>query len=242
MREDEPFSSEDMIRQARESLGDPEATAPVEDLDSDTGIELDPDEIDAIVAAELGPAPEPVAPPRPSVAPSEHDTATPRLGPPGQVTIPTSSAPTRTDYDGPVDQRRGLMLAIGAALIGSVAWAVLLAYLEIQSWLLGLGIGWLIGIAALRGAGRLTTNLKFAVAALAMASVLFGEVLGVALLFNKDYGFFDLPLAAEVYFENLDQFMSDFLFALGGGALGAWTAINTDKKPTPKRQPMDPLH
>jgi hypothetical protein len=223
MRDDEQLSSEDLVRQARESLGGSPTETPTDDAEIGSEIALDEDEIDALVEAELGPEPEttPAKRPRPR-------TPTPRIGPPDDAMRPAASP--EAVVEGPVDERRGMLFAVGAALAGSFAWALLLAYAEIQSWLLALGIGWLIGTAALRGAGAFTSNLKVTVGALAVASVLFGEILGVALLFNKDFGFFDLAFAAEIYFENLDSMMGDFLFAVGGGALGAWTAINQGKK------------
>lgn len=206
-------TSEDLIREARESLsssGEPQQTetrSAVTTPIADIADELPPDPFSTIgVSDDIDTARRPQPPPAPQ---SQSPDPTP---PPAG------------------DPRRGLVLAIGAAGVGALAWALLLAYAEIQSWLLGIGIGWLVGTAALRGAGTLDTRLKVVVGLLPIAAVLLGEVLGVALLWNKEYGFFDLPLAAEFYFDHLGQFGGDSLFALGGGALGAWTAVTMENR------------
>jgi len=129
--------------------------------------------------------------------------------------------------DAPVDYRRGLVFAVAAAVAGAVVWALILAYAEIQAWLIGIGIGYLIGIAAIRGAGKVTNQLRVAVIALTIGAVIVGELLGTALLINKELGFFDFPFAVELYFDNLG---GDFAFALGAAAVGCWAALSATRK------------
>jgi len=131
---------------------------------------------------------------------------------------------------GPADVRRGVMFAVGVAITGAVVWAMLLAYAEIQSWLLAIGIGWLVGQAAVRGAERMTDSLRVAVVLLTLGAVVVGQLLGFTLQLNREAGILDFAFAMELYFDNLDAFGGDLLFALGGGGMGAWVAATQSNK------------
>lgn len=148
-----------------------------------------------------------------------HDEPPP--APPARFAADAISRP-----DAPIDYRRGLVFAIAAALAGTIVWALILAYAEIQAWVIGIGIGYLVGLAAIRGAGKMSNQLRVAAIVLTVAAVVAGELLGTALLFNKELGFFDMPFAVEVYFDNIG---GDFAFALGAAAFGVWAALSATR-------------
>jgi hypothetical protein len=131
---------------------------------------------------------------------------------------------------GPADVQRGVIFAVGVAIAGAVAWALLLAYAGLQSWLVAIGIGWLVGQAAVRGAERMTDSLRTAVVLLTLGAVVVGQLLGFTLELNKETGILDFAFAMELYFDNLDTFGGDLLFALGGGGIGAWVAATQSNK------------
>lgn len=186
--------SEDLVRKAQESLREdpPEIPAPPE-----------PPEL----SGEMARTEEPAAVPEPR---QRHE--------PASATRPQDRPPEVARPDAPIDYRRGLVFAVLAAAVGAVAWALILAYAEIQSWLLGIGIGYLIGLAAIRGAGKVNRQLLVVAVVLTFLAVIVGEVLGTAMLINKDFGIFDVDLARRLYFDNLG---GDFAFALGSAAAGA---------------------
>jgi hypothetical protein len=200
--DDDRSSSEDLLRQAKESVREPlpPTPEPVESMGDMAEMAADP--------------PAGVPTPRPTVRPS---SPVPGRSQTAEIGLP----------DAPADHRRGLLFAVAAAAAGAAVWAFILAYAEIQSWLLGIGIGYLIGLAAIRGAGQLTNQLRVTVIVLTFAAVIVGELLGTALLINKEFEFFDFPLAVELYFDNLG---SDFAFALGSAAIGSWAALSAAKK------------
>jgi hypothetical protein len=242
----EATSSEELIRQARESLErEPEMPEPEPEADfgSDhTAVEPQIEVEDLVQQTREPPEGEPDMP-EPELggdhiefeSPMEvEDVASPRdrargprLGPPGEYLPPERP---QSVLDEVPDFRRGLFLAVAAAVVGALAWALLLAYADIKSWLLGIAIGWLVGTAAIRGAGRFDDRLKVTVALLTLGAVVVGEFLGVALALNKEFGFFDLPLAIEFYMNNLDEFGGEAFFSLVGGALGAWTAVSQSQR------------
>lgn len=122
------------------------------------------------------------------------------------------------------------MFAVGVAIAGAVVWALLLAYAEVQLWLLAIGIGWLVGQAAVRGAERMTDSLRVVVVLLTLGAVVVGQLLGFTLQLNREAGILDFAFAMELYFDNLDTFGGDLLFALGGGGMGAWVAATQSNK------------
>jgi len=161
-------------------------------------------------------------PPGPRIDPNPQPMGRPRPQRPKPAVAPTPS--------GPADVRRGVMFAVGVAIAGAVVWAMLLAYAEIQSWLLAIGIGWLVGQAAVRGAERMTDSLRVAVVLLTLGAVVVGQLLGFTLQLNREVGILDFAFAMELYFDNLDTFGGDLLFALGGGGMGAWVAATQSNK------------
>jgi hypothetical protein len=188
---DERSPSEEMIRKARESAGQPVPATPPE-----------------------APDPAPPPPPDPFEAATQPPMSAPRARPP---------AP-----DVPADHRTGFLLGLAAAAVGAAVWGFVLAKAELQSWLLGIGIGYLVAFAVVRGAGRVTSNVKVMVVVLTVVGVFAGEVLGWALQIQDLFGRFDLKKAFELYFDNLN---GDSAFALGAAVVGSFVALSVVNKP-----------
>ena len=237
MAEDESrlSPSEKMLREAQEAFEDAESAARRSDpaVTESDGF-ADCPNCGKLIAAdastcifcnqETGFAPIEVAeiesPPGPSIDPNPQPMGKPRPQRPKPKPTPS----------GPADVRRGVMFAGGVAIAGAVGWALLLAYAEIQSWLLAIGIGWLVGQAAVRGAERMTDSLRVAVVLLTLGAVVVGQLLGFTLQLNREVGILDFAFAMELYFGNLDTVGGDLLFALGGGGMGAWVAATQSNK------------
>lgn len=115
---------------------------------------------------------------------------------------------------------RGLVLALLAALACGLAWGAVAFYLE-RIFLWGaIGIGYLVGWAYFKGAGKIETLGQVAISLLTVGSVVFGDIFFIALVAQKLVGeplsFELMEAAALAYSENLgDHFMS-LLFGLGG--------------------------
>lgn len=122
---------------------------------------------------------------------------------------------------------RALWAGVIVAVLGGVAWGLLIAYAELQSWLLAIAIGAAIGWIASRFVEKPTMAIQVAVVVLTLGSVFLGQILGMAFAMLKEFDNFDLPLATDLYFDLLrfDDVRNDLLFALGGGAIGAFYAV-----------------
>ena len=146
--------------------------------------------------------------------------------------------PAKTSSDWPAeaessDTTRGVLFGLAAAVVGAVAWALLLAYGDMRSWLLAMGIGYAVGRAAGFGAGTVTFRLKVIIGALVLGAVVLGELLGMALVIYRAFGVFDVPLSVELYLEILGV---DTLFVLGGAILGVFGALRS-VEPAPPAVP-----
>jgi hypothetical protein len=78
---------------------------------------------------------------------------------------------------------------------------------------------------------RVTMPIMVAAVAFTLASVVLGQFLTVAFAMNKEFGIFDLPLAWNIYTDiAFDEALSDLLFGLAGGAIGAFYALRMMKR------------
>jgi hypothetical protein len=77
----------------------------------------------------------------------------------------------------PVNYHQGIIFAVVAALIGSVVWAGLAFYLKRIFAILAIGIGWFVGWAMIKGAGKTSKTVQAVSSVLTVLSVIFGEIL-----------------------------------------------------------------
>jgi hypothetical protein len=115
---------------------------------------------------------------------------------------------------------RGALFGLAGLAVGAVTWAALAVLFEIQSLLVAVGAGLLIGWLAAIGARRTTDVLKVLLAAEALATVLIGELLAMVVATAHT------PASAvRFYLANLAEVGADLGFAAAGGLLGAYAAV-----------------
>lgn len=128
----------------------------------------------------------------------------------------------------PIHRAAGLAGAALAAILGAVVWGLIGAYANLQAWIVAIGIGWAVAWAAVKLAKRPDKAIRAAVFVFTVLSVILGQILTLAFLVQKEHGVFpDLLQVTQVYFGLLSEgdLLGDFLFAAGGGVVGAWYAI-----------------
>ena len=69
----------------------------------------------------------------------------------------------------------GVAAAAGAGLLGALVWYAVVAASDMKLGLIAVGIGWLIGFAAMKACKRPTPALPWITLAIALASMLLGE-------------------------------------------------------------------
>ena len=118
---------------------------------------------------------------------------------------------------------RGLLAGAGAALVGGLAWAVLAVLTGRSYSAVAIGIGALVVYAVKRGMGKVNLPGQVLTALLTLAGVFVGQVFYVAHLIQSRTGFYDLPVALQVYLQVLQvkpiTELATFIFALLGVAL-----------------------
>ena len=122
---------------------------------------------------------------------------------------------------------RALWAGLAMAVVGAVAWGLLGAYAELQSWIVAIAIGLGVGWVMTRLVERPTMGLQIAAVLFTLGAVVLGQVLIVAFSANRLFGVFDLGLAWEAYREAVadGDITQDLLFGLGGGAIGAFYSL-----------------
>ena len=129
--------------------------------------------------------------------------------------------------------RLGLAVGLGiaGALAIAVAWGLLGAYADRSSWVVGIaggmGIGWLM----VKGAGKTNRGIQVTIVVLSIAAVVVGEVFAAVFVINKEFGVFDVGLAFDLYFANLDELGGQMFFAVAGGAIGGYYGAKLASKP-----------
>jgi hypothetical protein len=83
-------------------------------------------------------------------------------------------------------------------------------------------------MAAIRGIGEASNQLRVAAIALTIGGVILAELLGVALLINKALGAVRPSLAVELYSDSPRRGMSKL--ALGAAAVGSWAALSLTRE------------
>ena len=130
----------------------------------------------------------------------------------------------------------GLLAGAGGALVLALVWAALLAYAGYQLWLVAIGGGLLVAWLAVYVGRRVVLPLQVGIFVLTLLGVLLGEVLGLALMIQREFGFFSLAVAIEEYAAYVEFDPGGALFALGGGLIGAYFGIRKARKPSFDRQ------
>jgi len=118
---------------------------------------------------------------------------------------------------------RGLLAGAGAALVGGLAWAVLAVLTGRIYSAVAIGIGALVAYAVKGAMGKVNLPGQVLTALLTLAGVFVGQVFYVAHLIQSRTGFYDLPVALQVYLQVLQvkpiTELATFIFALLGVAL-----------------------
>lgn len=122
--------------------------------------------------------------------------------------------------------------AVGLGLVGAVAtavaWGLIGAYTNRSFWLVAIGGGLVIGYLVIFGARKVNPWIQALIVVLTLGSILVGEILVAAFVINDTFGVFDLSLAVEIYFDNVD---GSSLFAFGGGVIGAFLGARLARRP-----------
>jgi hypothetical protein len=123
----------------------------------------------------------------------------------------------------------GLALGLLAALAGSIAWGFVTYWLErIFVWA-AIGIGFLIGFAFNKGAGKIENVGRIIVAMLTVLSVLFGDAIFFTLVLMKEW---NLPFSMELLELVITKFTelesestgyATYLFALAGALIAIYS-------------------
>jgi hypothetical protein len=128
----------------------------------------------------------------------------------------------------------GILFGAGAALAGALVWGGV-AYTINYIFAYGaIGIGWLVGLAIFKGAGKITWPGRIAAALLTLASIMLGDIFFYSLLMAKE---FQVPLSMEVVsaafgvFQEIEFTSEGGLFSIIFALVGAGYAIYTFKPP-----------
>lgn len=140
----------------------------------------------------------------------------------GAPTAPSPS-PVPITPAAPANLGLGVAAAAGAGLVGALVWFGVVVASDFKLGLLAVGIGWLIGFAAMKAAGGPSPALPWISLALALAAMVGGEYLIVNHFVTKAAGdpglaFIPFDLFLEVYGKAFNPM--DLLFY----AIGAWEA------------------
>jgi hypothetical protein len=152
-------------------------------------IDAEPIDAEPIEGALPAPPAAPEAPAAPDVPPpwGEYAASAPVL-PTGAPVVPPRAA----------DPLRGLLAGFVAAVVGAVAWGLVVAVAHISLGIIAVFVGYGVGWAVHRFGGAATTGLAAAAAVLAALGILAGFILGGLLLVAHDRGIGVLDVVSDV--------------------------------------------
>jgi hypothetical protein len=134
--------------------------------------------------------------------------------------------------EAPTDYNRGLSYGLAGVAAGAIIWGLVGAYLELQSWVIAVGAGYLIAGLTVQGAGKVTRGVQVLIGALTVGTAFAGLILIIAFTSYRHLGGFDLLDAGRIFFEEFDSFRGDALFGIGGGLIDAFNAARSVTVPT----------
>ena len=120
------------------------------------------------------------------------------------------------------------------ALLGAVVWDGVIVFTHRMFWILAIGIGAVIGWGTTKAAGKGGMGIQVLSGLFTVLSVAGGMAILVALGANAESiknGAFDAQLFQANFMKGLTESIGDLAFALGGGLIGAATAVQRAGKP-----------
>ena len=164
--------------------------------------------------------PQPPAPPQPPV-------------PPPYLPAPSERGPIQPAPAGNI----GLAALAGlvAAIAGGIAWGLIVKWTDYEVGVVAWGVGFLTGIAVLRGAaGRRSVELQVVAVLAALVGVLVGKYLGFAYSLQEDFGVATSVLSGEMvslFRENVSEIFGLYdLLWIGLAVASAWIALRPEEE------------
>lgn len=117
---------------------------------------------------------------------------------------------------------RAVVFGLVGVVVAALIWGVLGAYAEFSAWIVAIGAGLLIGFLVLRGAEKTSRAIQVLIAGLALLTVFLGDLIGITIVINREFGVFDPGGALDIYGQILQEDTGLLFFTLGAGLAGAW--------------------
>ena len=137
-----------------------------------------------------------------------------------------------------IKPRMGRAVAFGlvGVVVAALVWGVLGAFADFSGWIVAIGAGLLIGFLALRGAEKTSRGIQILIAGLALLTVFLGDLIGITIVINREFGVFDPAGALDIYGQILQEDTGLLVFTLGAGLAGAWFGSRLGRQPDPPRE------
>lgn len=120
-------------------------------------------------------------------------------------------------------------VGLGVGLLGSLAWAGIAIGTNSMFWLLAIGVGIAVGVATVKAAGKGGRLVQLFAAMVTVASVVFGNILIYAYQVNEAVQAEGEEVDWLAFITYIPQMLvaggSDTAFAIGGGLIGAFSAV-----------------